>query len=290
MGSSCSVCGVSRDGASRPETDAVICPRCVTEVFAARFLGRTEISDDDPTCIWAPAAGREGPRSTRNRLEDLQELGDRSSRASMLPPLPPGVGLGEVSLSVRDAIRGVDLFPAAPAASVKAAEEPREATREREPTSSRPRPVTFDRVLLAVAVGGSLVMGYKVGEDRAARAGRSSLSTPELSGKMMANAAERAHRIKTSFQVPSTPPPPPEPVKALPEAQTAALPPPSWRSHVPGTSRGALPVAKAPAPTPAAEEAAAPVAEAEAEEPTPSVPPPAISLVEAMAAAVKAKP
>ncbi|HVK68427.1 MAG TPA: hypothetical protein VM694_28410 [Polyangium sp.] len=136
----------------------------------------------------------------------------------------------------------VDLFPASAAAATPA-QAGSDAAREREPTSSRPRPMTFDRVLLAVAVGGSLVMGYKVGAERAARAGRSSLLAPELTGK--------------------------------------GMPAPSWQSHVPRANRNAVPVAKAPAPAPAAETD---------EEPTPSVPPPTMSLVEAMAAAVKAKP
>jgi len=147
----------------------------------------------------------------------------------MLPPPPPNVDL-------------VDLFPASAAAATPA-QAGSDAAREREPTSSRPRPMTFDRVLLAVAVGGSLVMGYKVGAERAARAGRSSLLAPELTGK--------------------------------------GMPAPSWQSHVPRANRNAVPVAKAPAPAPAAETD---------EEPTPSVPPPTMSLVEAMAAAVKAKP
>ncbi|MRG92946.1 hypothetical protein GF068_13550 [Polyangium spumosum] len=245
----------------------------MSEVFAARFLGKTEISDpdEDPTCIWTPGAGREGPRSTRDRIAELHELADRSSRASILPPPMPGIG--EVSLSVREAIRGVDLFPAAPATS-------NDASRERAPSSSRPpRAFTFDRVLLAVAVGGSLVMGYKVGVERTARAGRSSLSAPELAGKVMAGAAERAHRIATSFRLSTIlPPPPPEPVMALPAAKAAAMPAPKWQSHVPRTNRNAPTVATTKAPA----------AEVE-EEAIPSVPPPAMSLVEAMAEAVKAK-
>lgn len=190
-------------------------------------------------------------------------------------------------MSVRAAIRGVDLFPAS-AAAARPAPESNDGPREREPTSSRPRPITLDRVLLAVAVGGSLVMGYKVGEERSARSGRSSLSAPELAGKVMPGATERAHRVATSFRLEATPPRVEEPVKALPDAKPVAMPAPSWQSHMPRANRSAAPVAKAPAPAPAPD-APAPVAEAE-EEPTPSVPPPAMSLVEAMAEAVKAKP
>ncbi|MDI1479979.1 hypothetical protein [Polyangium sp. y55x31] len=219
-------------------------------------------------------------------MDDLHELADRS-RSTKLPPPPPDVGLGEVSMSVRAAIRSVDLFPA-PAAPPPPAPASSDGPREREPTSSRPRPVTLDRVLLAVAVGGSLVMGYKVGEERSARSGRSSLSAPELAGKVMPDATERTHRIATSFRLEATPPRAEEPVKALPDAKAAAMPAPSWQSHAPRANRNAAPMAKAPAPAPA-EEAPAPVAEAE-EQPTPSLPPPAMSLVEAMAAAVKAKP
>ncbi|MDI1429994.1 hypothetical protein [Polyangium sorediatum] len=269
----------------RPGTEATICPRCVSEVFASRFRGQSNLADEDPTCRWAPGSGREGPRSKEDRLEELHELADRS-RASMLPP-PSGMGLGEVSMSVRAAIRGVDLFPAS-AAAATLAHAASDATREREPTSSRPRPITFDRVLLAVAVGGSLVMGYKVGSERAARAGRSSLAAPELAGRVMPGATERAHRIATSFRLETAPPRVEEPVKALPEAKPAlaAMPAPSWQSHVPRANRNAVPVAKAPAPAPTAE----PVEAEEEPEPTPSVPPPTMSLVEAMAAAVKAKP
>ncbi|MDC0748838.1 hypothetical protein [Polyangium mundeleinium] len=272
----------------RPGMEATICPRCVSEAFALRFRRQTNLADDDPTCLSAPGSGREGPRSKLERLEELHELADRS-RSSMLSPPPPGADLGEVSMSVRAAIRGVDLFPASTAAAppVQAGSD---AAREREPISSRPRPITFDRVLLAVAVGGSLVMGYKVGEERAARAGRSSLTAPELAGKVMRGATERAHRIATSFRLEPAAPRVEEPVKALPEAKPAlaAIPAPSWQSHVPGANRNAASVAKAPAPASKAEQVA-PAAEAE-EEPTPSVPPPTMSLVEAMAAAVKAKP
>ncbi|MDC3953486.1 hypothetical protein KEG38_06500 [Polyangium jinanense] len=244
-----------------------------------RFRSRTDNSDDDPTCNWAPGKGREGPRSVRDRIDDLQELADQS-RSSKLPPPPPD--FGEVSMSIRAAIRGIDLFPARAAAPPPPpTPASSDAPREREPTSSRPRPITFDRMLLAVAVGGSLVMGYKVGEERAARSGRSSLSAPELAGKVLPDATERAHRIATNFQLAMTPPRAEEPVKTLPDAKPTPMPAPSWQSHAPRANRNAAPVAKAPAPAPAAE--------AE-EEPTPSVPPPTRSLVEAMAEAVKAKP
>ncbi len=285
MNASCGACGSVR-APEGPDSEGVICPRCVTEMFAARFREQRSLLAKEPRCNWAPEGGREGPRSLRERLEDLRELADRS-RSSALPPPPSAMGMGEMSLSIRAAIRGVDLFPAGAPAAAPVVKVAAEATRA--PPSSRPRPFTFDRVLLAVAVGGSLVMGYKVGEERAARGGRDSQATSELTGKGIEGAARRASGIAASYCMEALAPRADEPARlpvvTVPAPMRPALPASQWKSHVSTTQRSATPPAL---PEPAsAPEMATPAAEIEAEK-VPSGHP--SSLVEAMAEAVKAKP
>jgi hypothetical protein len=292
----CRLCGktakvASVDLAGKDEGTS-ICVRCakgriswLRELSAARRWGSKQPAMPEPTEEEEEAP----PPSGMLRLSDLRELAVQSQRS--LPPPEAWEGTELTPPSVRAAIRGCDLFPAAPI-SMRTPEPsssvpPPPMTRSVPGELTAPAPLRMKHVLnlviVAVMAASSMVLVLHVLDRRAAYAeGKVALVSAALSGDAVRDAMRPppTDAAPKGFVPDAT-----APVNVAVNASTAVgtiLAPTS-----PGSGRGqavAVPGTGARAETAQADEPQAPVEHASTEAPASGAAP--ASLADAMAAAV----